>query len=238
MKKEGTTLFILDEEEDYLLDVEKKEVKGPKKIYTKDEFKEKSKDIPIFVVPPEGHAKKAIYGFTNESKLEKWLEKEKLTDKYNKYKKIRKKTKKDLTSDEELKIKEHQTTLVTDANEKLKKEMERNNIKPDELERIKELLDDYDPLYGPAAQCLIIYEHPWFQGRWLYLLPGLVYPNLGWFGFNDIISSIINIGHFAIFYEHPWFQGRQFHCWATFNDFVWAWWLFFNDTFSSVIVIF
>ena len=54
MEKKEMTKFVLDEEEEFVVDVEKKKIKGTKKEYTADEFKEKSKEFPIVVIPLAG----------------------------------------------------------------------------------------------------------------------------------------------------------------------------------------
>ena len=236
MEKGELATFVLDEEEEFIVDVEKKKIKGPKKEYTVDEFKEKSKEFPIVVIPPAEIKKKAIYGFTNNNKFEKWLEKEKILDNYKKAKKLVEKSKKERTSKQKEELSKYQEKVITEATEFLQKEFDKHNIKPDEVEKIEELKKNIDPLYGPVAQCVIVYEHPWYRGGWRHLIPGIPMPDFGWIGFNDVVSAILCIGHCVIFYEHTWFRGRTLVVFTPIPDLVWAWWLFFNDIISSALV--
>lgn len=236
MEKESIALIIVDEEEEFEVDLDKKQVKGLKKVYSKEEFKEKSKKFPFVVIPPKEVKRKAIYSFTNKNKFEKWLEKEKLLGKYNKIEKLIKKSTKERTKEQIEEIRKYQEKTITEATELLQKELEKNKIESNDVEKIEELKKDIDPLRGPAAQCIIVYEHPWFQGGYRHLIPGIPMPDFTWFGFNDVTSAIFNIGHFVRFYEHTWFTGRQLLVFSPIPDLVWAWWLFFNDIISLAIV--
>ena len=78
---------------------------------------------------------------------------------------------------------------------------------------------------------MIVYDPPGCVGNWAYFPPGL-YPKLSWFGWNDRISSLYNLGLLASLHQHTWFRGHRL--WVTifagYKDL--GWW---NNRISSMV---
>ncbi len=201
--------FINIDNINYEIDLKTKEVKGPDKKYNEKDFKNKLEKVPFFVFGPDAEDDKTMHTFTNEEKLEKWLEKNDLLKDYKKNKEFNKRAIKKLSKGDEEEIKKHQIKMVEDSTEIFRKMLKENNIEQNEVEKIKKLFEEQDPNYGPILQCLVIYEHIWYGGRYKFLNSRTSYPYFSWYGFNDKISSILCIFHSATFYEHPKYEGRQ-----------------------------
>jgi hypothetical protein len=55
---------------------------------------------------------------------------------------------------------------------------------------------------------MIVYDRKGCVGDWAYFPPPGPYPKLSWFGWNDRISSLYNIGVLASLHQHTWFRGK------------------------------
>ncbi len=229
--------FIRIDNINYEIDLKTKEVKGPDKKYNEKEFKDKLEKVPFFVLGPDAESDKTLHAFTNEAKLEKWLEKKNLIEDYKKNKEFNKRAMKKLSKGDEEEIKKHQIKMVEDSTEVFRKMLKENNIEQNEVEKIKKLFEEQDPNYGPILRCLVIYEHTWYRGSYKFLYSRTSYPNFGWYGFNDKISSILCIFHNATFYEHTKYGGRQLWLFTSRPNLTW-WPYWFNDIISSAIVHF
>lgn len=222
---------------------DKKHVIGPKKKYTMDEFREeKGKKIPILVAPPETVSEGAIFGFSNEQKMEEWLIKENLYEDYKRQKKIierakreiRKKTPEELKELEKKQLKESQK-----ATEKFENFLKKHNLKPNEIDKIEEILEELDPHDEHPIHSLYLFEHTWWGGNGKILggnwWRGNPHSSLG--TFDNKTSSISKwFSHKAIVYSEEKYGGLSLHVYTHLADLNWVWGTNWNDQISSAIV--
>ncbi len=200
--------FIIDGEE-YSISEDRKQYIGPKKKFTAEDFrKEKGGKIQVIYVPREAAEDGTAFGFSDEEKLEKWLKDTNRFDEYQKMKELEKKLKRKRTPEEDEEIKQYQMKEVKRANQKYKKFLERHNLKPGELKKRREILEDHDPHFKFKSHSLYLFDGVMYMPPWVFVvLPGghsycgirysRAYPNLGYCkdifgkGFDNRASSLI-----------------------------------------------
>lgn len=156
-----------------------------------------------FVIVPFEAAKDGIaYGFSKEEKLEKWLKATKRFDKYKEEKELEKRLEKKRTPEEYEEIKQYQIRLVKKNTEKYKNFLEKHNLKPEETEKRKAILEDHNPYFKFKSHSVHLFDGIFFMLPWKNItLKGghsycgkryyLDYPDLGIFNFDNKAESLI-----------------------------------------------
>ena len=146
---------------------------------------------------------KTIKAYTNTNNLLKNIRKyltEKITkDLINKLEKTRKKYEK-INLIQERSMRKTQTELFDNKNKGIKRLFRIKGIKAENLGEILKL-----HRRGEIGS-MIVYAREGCVGDWAYFPPG-IYPKLSWFGWNDRISSLYNLGLWSFCYRHTWFRG-------------------------------
>ncbi len=237
--------MILDGEE-YSISEDQKHITGPKKKYTQEDFKEeKGKKIPFLIAPPETAKDGIIYGFSDEEKMEKWLKEKNLFKEHEKHKELMKKIKKERSPEELEKIKQYQIKQVEKDTKKFTEILEKHNLKPEQIDELEKLSEDYDPHFKQKPRSLYLYDRVWWGGLYIKLRGGhqycgkrysIAYPDLGYFGFDNKASSLkINCSSYGYIYTDKWYKGAYFYFWVNLHDLnFWGWG--FGNSISSAIV--
>lgn len=200
-----------------------------------------ARKIPYLISASEGDNEPTVYGFNSVVAMEEWLGKRNLLDQYNRGEKLIRRAKRTLTPDEEAEISRIQEAAVSEETKRLNTAMSKEGIKGGETEKLRRLLTEYDPLRGPIIHSAILWEHA-HQGGSVRVLPsGWCYQNFAWFNFNDVTSSVLNLGAVIALYQDVRFRGqRRVTIWgfpftgyvSNFSD----WPFYFNDMASSAVV--
>ena len=237
--------IILDGEE-YSISEDRKHITGPKKKYTQEDFKEEmGKKIPFLIAPRESAKDGIIYGFSNEEKMEKWLKEKNKFEEYEREKELDKKLKRERSPEEREKIKQYQIKFVEKDTKNFKKLLEKHNLKPEQIDELEKLSEDYDPHFKQKPRSLYLYGRVWYGGPYIKLRGGhqycgkrykIAYPDLGYFGFDNKASSAkLNCGSYARLYTDKWYGGASLKIewnWVDLNFWVWA----FGNSVSSAKV--
>lgn len=249
MKKEISKIVLDGEEFDITED--KETIKSSTKEFSKAEFrKEKGEKMKFFIVPPEAETEGTMYGFSNEEKFEEWLKEKDLLERYEKHKEVLKHVRKEKSKEEVEKIKQFQLKEVQVTTERYSKFLEKHNLKQDEFDKIKEVIEKQDPHFKPQKHSLYLYEHTLWWGRsivlpggtwywdWIFLkCSPRAYGDLRWFGFDNIASSLSLCGSASAYlYNEPWYRGACLIVFWHIANLHWVSGACFGDTISSAIV--
>lgn len=136
-------------------------------------------------------------------------------------------------------VMESQQATIKDTRLKLEALSGKTSLDPNSRELFLKATIDADLFTGPIFRSAQLFEHPNCTGRRLDIRSWQWFPNLGWFGFGDIISSIrVHPWSFLILCVDTNFGGRWFWFFGG------LWWNNeynleppINDTASSVICI-
>lgn len=249
MEKEILKL-VLDGEE-YSISEDKKNIIGPSKEYTLDEFREeKLKNIIMFAALKEVVKDGTVLGFSDEDKLEKWLKEKDLYEEHKKNKEhLEKVLKKERSPEEWEKIKQSQVKQVEKATTRYNNFLKKHNLRPDQLKEIREKIEkEYDPFFPPKIHSLHLYDgfnytghHISLKGGYTYCGKGYprYYPDFRTFNFNDKASSLIlDCRSKAYIYQHITWGGTRLWVDTNLPNLRWAWWWIggFDNKISSAIV--
>jgi hypothetical protein len=189
MVKDISKLII--DGKDYSISKDRKLYTGPTKKYTSEEYREEmGGQIQIIFVPSEAAKDGIAYGFSNEEKLEKWLKATNRFDEYKKNRQLEKRLEKMSTPEHYKEVREDQIKLVKKTTEKYMEFLKQHNLKPDDFERRREILQEHNPYYKFRDHSLYLFDLPNFQAPWKLIgLRGgdsycnehyyIDYPNLG-----------------------------------------------------------
>ena len=205
------------------------------KSYTEETYGEnKAKDIPYLVATPEGFKEKTVFGFTTEDSIESWLSQSNLSENYQKLNELVSRSQRKLSSQEEVEASRIQAQVVDDATKRLENELKKHNIQGHEIDKMTDVLTNYDPFYGPTIHSLVLWPHCNYQGTPRVIPSGFAIPDFRWIGFNDVASSAFHFGAAHVLCQKTWFRGVKRYFFgvvraACFTEYPW----YFNDTASS-----
>jgi len=238
------SILILDGDK-FEISEDKKFITGKGKKYSKDDFQKEMKDKFLFLeAPPERIGTPAVYGFSTESKYEKWLKDNKLDETYGHEKRMLEKVKKKLstlTTEEIEGIKQKQIKNVKATTEKYEKFLKKHNLKRDDIKKIEELMEEeYDPFVGGSHTVWLFDGFNYLGAGYGFagdLWGGLYYHDLRAFNMNNKTSSVMFTTSgpcsCAILFDGYNFTGRRFRIWSNLPILIW--WLFDNITSSLVV---
>lgn len=178
-------MLILDGDK-FEISKDKKYVTGKGKKYSLEDFEKEKKDkFLFFEAPPERIGTDAVYGFSTESKYEKWLKDNKLDKTYEREKRMLEKVRRKLTTltaEEIEEIKQKQVKNVKATTEKYEKFLKKHNLKFGDAKKVEELLEEeYDPFVG-GSHTIWLADKPWYLGVGYGFLGnwwgGIYYPDL------------------------------------------------------------
>lgn len=115
---------------------------------------------------------------------------------------------------------ELQQTTVKNIRSKMEALSAKMSLDPNSQELFLKATVDADPLAGSIFRSAQLFEHPNRTGRRLDIPSWQWWPNLAWFGFNDITSSVrVHAWSMLVLCEHPNFDlnGR----WQAFFGGLW-----------------
>lgn len=237
-------MLILDGDK-FEISEDKKHITGKGKKYTKDDFQKEKKDKFLFLeAPPERIGTGVVYGFSDESKYEKWLKDNNLDKTYEREKRMLEKVRRKLStlSTEEIEgIKQKQIKNVKATTEKYEKFLKKHNLKPGDTEKIEERLEEeYDPFVG-GSHTISLWDLPSYLGAGYAFVgdwwAGKYYPDLSYMNFDNKASSVrfYTSGpcSFAILFAGKNFTGAKLRVWFNLYS---LFWVFFENRASSLIV--
>ena len=205
------------------------------KSYTEANFGEdKAKTIPFIVAIEEAVKEETVFGFTTEETMEIWLSENNLIENHQKLHETLRRAQRNLSSEEEDEVFRIQTPVVLDATKLFENTLKRSNIQPNEINKITDLLTNYDPLQDRLVLGLHLWKHCNYGGSYRLIPPGTPVPDFRWIFFGDTASSALHSGSAHILFEHSWFRGRRIYFYGVlraecFSDYPW----YFNDIASS-----
>jgi hypothetical protein len=172
------------------------------KTYTKQTFPEaEARKIPYLVygsLPGDD----STYGFKSKATMKGWFDKNNLREEYEQGERMILEASRELTPKEEAEIRGLQTAAVEEETNRLNQAMAKAGVKPGDLAGLRKLLTQYDPLRGPIIHSAVLWEHAHYGGRPLVLPGGWAYPNLGWFAFDKMTSSVfVLLGRLYLFVD-------------------------------------
>lgn len=145
--------------------------------------------------------------FASQSAFRSWADKSEYAEKIDEIQKLVARARKYKNADNTaaMKLQQSRTKRIT---KDLKELARSSGLSLNSEALFKKAAIDYHPLEGPIFDPAILYEHINLRGRFLPLMSGVGYPDLSWYGFNDIASSVTRIG-WVILWEHVWYFGQQ-----------------------------
>jgi hypothetical protein len=207
--------------------------------HTEDTFGEdKAKEIPYVVATAEGLKEEKVFGFTSEDALKLWAKENDLSEKHQKLDELQRRAQRSLSSHEESLVFRRQARIVNDATEHLQAALRKHDVPPNEIDRIADLIANYDPLEGPILHSLILWRHCNYGGDFRVIPGGVAVPDFRWIFFNDTASSAFHwdIASAHVLFQDTWFRGRRIYFFGVlrancFVDYPW----YFNDIASASI---
>ena len=101
------------------------------------------------------------------------------------------------------------------------------------LKKITEIESENDTTRSIFDTTLKLYSDNYYQGRHLYLGTG-IYPNLGWYDFNNVTNSYKCSAGCFVFFRYPWFKGQDLYHLGPISNPHFVWWA---NKLSSLIYV-
>ena len=198
-----------------------------------------AKALPFIVAAHGVGIDDAVFGFSSESEVEKWVAKNGLQREYQQGVALRERTPKHLTPESEAEIRELQDRVTRENSAELMALLRQAKVAIDDPNAVMSFLSDFNPLTGPRIRSALLFQHINLQGSLRYMGKNWTWPDFRWYGFNDTCSSVAVFFGAIWLWEHAWFKGRAIFMFAYPNDRwnIHGYPFYFNDVASSSITL-